>query len=304
MNQHKQFFMGNQQTTGRTRSDTYTRYERDGEDGRYVTLDHQDSSVSSHVSTPDDKMVPRHDSSLPIRIRNQRQVHQHHSQQAVHSEMHNEKKTIPVVFKYPALPKDKEALLTGSFTNWKEMITMVKSDNDFVAILELPEGEHEYKFQIDGRWEYDINEPSKDDDRNGRNNIVTVKKSDFEVMEALTSDSILSSSQSANLVKQQSTDTDMARSPPGSYEQTWPPTTQKEFSQTDKPPFLPPHLLNIILNKDTAAHYEPALLPEPNHVMLKHLYALSIRDGVMVLSTTTRYRHKFVTTCFYKPTSK
>ncbi|CAF4973419.1 unnamed protein product, partial [Rotaria sp. Silwood1] len=56
--------------------------------------------------------------------------------------------------------------------------------------------------------------------------------------------------------------------------------------------------------KDTAAHYEPALLPEPNHVMLKHLYALSIRDGVMVLSTTTRYRHKFVTTCFYKPTSK
>ena len=32
------------------------------------------------------------------------------------------------------------------------------SDNDFVVILELPEGEHEYKFQIDGRWEYDLNE--------------------------------------------------------------------------------------------------------------------------------------------------
>ncbi len=46
----------------------------------------------------------------------------------------------------------------------------------------------------------------------------------------------------------------MARSPPGSYEQHWPPTNQKEFPQTDKPPFLPPHLLNIILNKDTAAH--------------------------------------------------
>lgn len=46
----------------------------------------------------------------------------------------------------------------------------------------------------------------------------------------------------------------MARSPPGSYEQDWPPANQKEFSQSDKPPFLPPHLLNIILNKDTAAH--------------------------------------------------
>ena len=32
--------MGNQQVaTGRLRSDTYTRYEREGEDGRYVTLE-------------------------------------------------------------------------------------------------------------------------------------------------------------------------------------------------------------------------------------------------------------------------
>jgi len=296
--------MGNQQPTGRTRSDTYTRYERDGEDGRYVTLDQTDSSGSSHLSSFDERIAVRNDPSLPIRIRNQRQMHQQHTQQAAQAEMQNEKKTIPVVFKYPASPKDKEALLVGSFTNWKETISMVKSDNDFVTILELPEGEHEYKFSIDGRWEYDLNEPSKDDGHNGRNNVVTVRKSDFEVMEALQSDSILSNNQSSNLNKQQSIDTDMARSPPGSYEQTWPPTNQKEFPQTDKPPFLPPHLLNIILNKDTSAHYEPALLPEPNHVMLKHLYALSIRDGVMVLSTTTRYKQKFVTTCFYKPTEK
>jgi hypothetical protein len=32
------------------------------------------------------------------------------------------------------------------------------SDNDFVAIIELPEGKHEYKFCIDGRWEYDLTE--------------------------------------------------------------------------------------------------------------------------------------------------
>jgi hypothetical protein len=38
------------------------------------------------------------------------------------------------------------------------MILHLYSDNDFVAILELPEGEHEYKFNIDGRWEYDLNE--------------------------------------------------------------------------------------------------------------------------------------------------
>ncbi len=48
--------MGNQQPTGRTRSDTYTRYERDGEDGRYVTLDHKDFSGTSHQSSFDERV--------------------------------------------------------------------------------------------------------------------------------------------------------------------------------------------------------------------------------------------------------
>lgn len=47
--------MGNQQT-GRTRSDTYTRYERDGEDGRYVTLEHHDSSTPTHGSSFDERV--------------------------------------------------------------------------------------------------------------------------------------------------------------------------------------------------------------------------------------------------------
>jgi hypothetical protein len=53
-------------------------------------------------------------------------------------------------------------------------------------------------------------------------------------------------------------DPEMARSPPGAYDQNWPPANREEFSPTDKPPFLPPHLLNIILNKDTAAHVRPS----------------------------------------------
>jgi hypothetical protein len=48
--------MGNQQSTGRTRSDTYTRYERDGEDGRYVTLDQTDSNTS-HPPSFDERVI-------------------------------------------------------------------------------------------------------------------------------------------------------------------------------------------------------------------------------------------------------
>lgn len=32
---------------------------------------------------------------------------------------------------------------------------MVKSHGDFVTIIDLPEGEHEYKFYVDGEWKHD-----------------------------------------------------------------------------------------------------------------------------------------------------
>jgi 5'-AMP-activated protein kinase regulatory beta subunit len=53
----------------------------------------------------------------------------------------------------------------------------------------LPEGDHQYKFVVDGKWEHDPTQTIIDDNFNGKNNIVTVKKSDFEVMDALEMDS-------------------------------------------------------------------------------------------------------------------
>ncbi|VEN53146.1 unnamed protein product [Callosobruchus maculatus] len=32
---------------------------------------------------------------------------------------------------------------------------MVKSHGDFVTIIELPEGEHQYKYYVDGEWKND-----------------------------------------------------------------------------------------------------------------------------------------------------
>uniref|UniRef100_A0AC34GW00 Association with the SNF1 complex (ASC) domain-containing protein n=1 Tax=Panagrolaimus sp. ES5 TaxID=591445 RepID=A0AC34GW00_9BILA len=85
---------------------------------------------------------------------------------------------------------------------------------------------------------------------------------------------------------------------PGRYEYKF---LVDDFEKAPSPPVLPPHLLQVILNKDTPVHCDPNVLPEPNHVMLNHLYALSIKDGVMVLSATHRHRKKYVTTLLYKP---
>lgn len=66
-------------------------------------------------------------------------------------------KKIPVVFKY-LVKTAKEVFLIGTFTNWEDKVPMVKSDGDYVTIVELPEGEHQYKFVVDGKWEHDPNQ--------------------------------------------------------------------------------------------------------------------------------------------------
>ncbi|CAG01037.1 unnamed protein product [Tetraodon nigroviridis] len=154
----------------------------------------------------------------------------------------------PTVFRWTG--ECKEVYLSGSFNNWANKIPLIRSQNTFVAIVDLPEGEHQYKFYVDGQWTHDPAETSP----------------------ALHPDHI-----TRRLMF----------------------LTQEEKFKS--PPILPPHLLQVILNKDTGISCDPALLPEPNHVMLNHLYALSIKDGVMVLSATHRYKKKYVTTLLYKP---
>lgn len=200
-------------------------------------------------------------------------------------------KLLPTVFKWEG--GGKEVFITGTFNNWQTKIPLVKSshDGEFLTIIDLPEGEYQYRFYVDGNMCVDNNEPVVTNDKGTQNNVISVKKSDFEVFEALALDSLNTNSNKKGL--------DTPGSPSGEYCQDVPP--RKPGEKHSGPPILPPHLLQVILNKDTPAHCEPTLLPEPNHVMLNHLYALSIKDGVMVLSATHRFRKKYVTTLLYKP---
>lgn len=204
-----------------------------------------------------------------------------------------EEKLLPTVFKWEGGGKD--VYVSGTFNQWKGKIPLVKSHGDFYTIVDLPEGEHQYKFYVDGQWQHNATEPSTTNTLGTLNNVVTVKKSDFEVFEALALDSV-------NTTNKNKHSTELSSSPPGEYSQEVP--VRKPGEKQSGPPILPPHLLQVILNKDTPAHCEPTLLPEPNHVMLNHLYALSIKDGVMVLSATHRFRKKYVTTLLYKPIEK
>ena len=78
--------------------------------------------------------------------------------------------------------------------------------------------------------------------------------------------------------------------------------TTTSSSTNHGPPFLPPQLLKSLLNKEVDEHYDPNMLPEPaSHVMLNHLYAQSVKDNVLVMACTTRFRRKYATVVLYKP---
>ncbi|XP_076859462.1 5'-AMP-activated protein kinase subunit beta-1b [Brachyhypopomus gauderio] len=191
----------------------------------------------------------------------------------------------PTVFRWSGPAKD--VCVSGSFNNWASKIPLSKSHSNFVAILNLPEGRHQYKFCVDGHWTLDPAQPVVTSKSGMVNNVIQVRKTDFEVFDALKTDSEKCADVS-----------DVSGSPPGSYQQE---AYCKVEDRLLTPPILPPHLLQVLLNKDTSIYCDPTLLPEPNHVMLNHLYALSIKDGVMVLSATHRYKKKYVTTLLYKP---
>lgn len=93
----------------------------------------------------------------------------------------------PTVFRWTA--GGHEIYLAGSFNNWSTKIPLTRSQNNFVAILDLPEGEHQYKFYVDGQWTHDPSEPVVTSQLGTVNNVITVKKTDFEVFDALMVDS-------------------------------------------------------------------------------------------------------------------
>jgi 5'-AMP-activated protein kinase regulatory beta subunit len=190
-------------------------------------------------------------------------------------------KSIPIVFHWDHGGND--VYVCGSFNNWRK-IPMNKSRGNFTAIVELTEGVHQYKFHVDGDWVHDSNEQTLDNGLGTLNNIVNVTQKDFDVFNQTIDLSSLQKGKGNE-------------SPPGSYDQLIP----QRSATTGLPPHLPPLLQQTILNQEPPAADQPRTLPDPNHVSLNHLYALSIKDGVLVMGATNRYKDKYITTLVYKP---
>jgi 5'-AMP-activated protein kinase, regulatory beta subunit len=217
---------------------------------------------------------------------------------------------VPTVFRWEH--GGRQVYITGTFNGWSRQIPMHRSGNDFTYIHNLKRGKHAFKFIVDDEWRFAPDQPTVADIEGRINNFIDVTDfsaytgdREFEVEKAAAEYGTYSVPDSSDAQPDdiESIDTkEMANRPDRDgeiFSQNMPDLDE----YTKEPPPLPPHLRHIILNKPPQLQ-DTAALPVPQHVALNHLYCTAIRDNMMVLGITQRYKTKFVTTVYYSPCAK
>ncbi|KAJ2742541.1 hypothetical protein GGI20_004404, partial [Coemansia sp. BCRC 34301] len=195
-------------------------------------------------------------------------------------------KAVPTLIRWTE-PGD-TVYISGSFIDWQYKIRLHENDGMFGVVIDLPVGTHCLKFIVDGKWRCSNRFIIAPDDDGNLVNYFKVedvveeqdqeKEDNVEGLDAAT----------------------MSNSPPGEYGTAIPDLAklarESSSSRRNEPPLLPPHLNQVLLNSSDIRRDDPSILPVPNHVVLNHLYACSIKDNVMAVSSTSRYRGKYMTT--------
>ena len=201
--------------------------------------------------------------------------------------------------------------ITGTMTNWKcqEMVKLV-GETEYCAIIDCPEGAVYYKFcfiqnkNALPEWVVDPEQEivaTTNGSKKVQANVITITKSDNDVFAALNVDSFSVENKSSDHEEEEREKCDNI------WTQVKPRYSSKSGPEEKGPPKLPPHLHQVLLDKEdlyipkTKPHRERVQLPEPtSHVILNHLCAQAKHDDVLVLASTVRYKKKAVTIVYYK----
>ncbi|KAJ1733135.1 hypothetical protein H4217_008234 [Coemansia sp. RSA 1939] len=206
-------------------------------------------------------------------------------------ELRSKRKAVPTLIRWtePA----QTVYISGSFINWQYKIKLHENEGMFGVVIDLPVGTHCLKYIVDGKWRCSNRFIIAPDDEGNLVNYFKVE--DVVKEEDEEKENNVEGLDAAAL----------SNSPPGEYGTAIPDLTkiarESSNSRRNDPPLLPPHLNHVLLNSMDVRRDDPSILPVPNHVVLNHLYACSIKDNVMAVSSTSRYRGKYMTAIYYKP---
>jgi len=216
--------------------------------------------------------------------------------------------TVPTVFRWEH--GGRQVYITGTFNGWSRQIPMHRSGNDFTYIHNLKRGKHAFKFIVDDEWRFAPDQPTVADIEGRINNFIDVTDfkpytgdREFEKEKAAAEYGHVADDETSNASVSLASDAkagDGSSNVPDKDGEVFSQTMPDMDEYTKEPPPLPPHLRHIILNKPPQLQ-DTAALPVPQHVALNHLYCTAIKDNMMVLGITQRYKTKFVTTVYYSP---
>jgi 5'-AMP-activated protein kinase regulatory beta subunit len=155
-------------------------------------------------------------------------------------------------------------------------------------VLELKPGTHKFCFIVDNEKRYSLEYPTVLDSDGNLVNYIEIPESGIKPFELEENEEEL---KAISTIKE-------SLKYPDTYSQIIP--SYGDEGRVEEPPILPPHLGTIVLNREPPPGNDQSVLLVPHHVSLHHLYALSIRDNVMVIAVTCRYEQKYVTVVYYK----
>ena len=211
--------------------------------------------------------------------------------------------------------------VTGSFCNWKQFFLMQKViPGSFILTLNLPKGNHEYKFKVDNEWKFNEKYPTCNNSGNINNCLDT---SNWEITvintdEGTTAQSSNNTDDFSNYEKSKN----FSIIKPKKYSNYKP--NKNEFNE--KIPELPSHYnnyenINFLSNQKYIGNEKYLKNGENNilsdnisykkirnfhHEQINHLIINDDKRYInknIVCTISSRYRLKFTTFLYYKPHS-
>ncbi|PRQ52484.1 putative association with the SNF1 complex (ASC) domain, immunoglobulin E-set [Rosa chinensis] len=177
----------------------------------------------------------------------------------------------------------RQAAITGSWDNWQTREPLQNLGNEFVVIKLLPSGFYQYRFIVDGCWRCAPDLPWIYDDSGTAYNVLDLQEYGLELPERLSK-------------------FESPPSPPSSYDNRC--LSENDFSKP--PPEVPPQLQVPFLNRPPSSSNDgDRPFSMPHYSQLNHLYIQNQIGGeYFALSSTHRFRKKFVTMVLYKPLNR
>ncbi|XP_059661252.1 SNF1-related protein kinase regulatory subunit beta-2-like [Cornus florida] len=173
----------------------------------------------------------------------------------------------------------KQVAIEGSWDNWKTREFLQRSGKEFIIMKVLRSGVYHYRFIVDGQWRYAPELPRECDNMGNIFNILDLQDYIPEVLDNVS----------------------VSESPPSpvsSYNNS--AFSSEDFNE--KLPELPPLLQKTPLDQPSSSKDATESTEKPLAAVLDHLYIQKGCTGqsMVALSSTHRFRTKYVTVVLYK----